>query len=307
MSGEAALGAVAYELGEYESPAEQLDEFAQDPDLAAALLSPDAGFAVYRHTDASALQLALPAAQRTLSLAGLDPSDVDAVVVASDCPLGKRDVAEFAAELGTSSACMFNMGLLDCATAMAALMLAASLVRDGTFRHVLVVSVDLVDVVSPASRILAGGAAVGSDAASTALVAARGPLRITAAAQHRSPELARSTTTTQGQLIARIHAHRELFARLAKADDRPPETAARLFPSNFSRRVLRMYLPDVGFSEQQIHFDGIGRIGHCLGSDPLINLADHLRSAELKPGDGFVLLGSGIAHLGAVALRAREP
>ncbi|MEU8827799.1 acyl carrier protein [Streptomyces sp. NPDC048636] len=309
------LCGAAYELGEYADPVGELAELRAAPRLAAELTSPAAGFVRYRWSEAPVTELMTAAVQRTLAAAGVPGAGIDMVLLATDSlPAGRaahRDVAELLQETGMSRATVSTLGLMDCATAMAAVGTAASLVRDGTARQVLVVSGDLADLSTGGQRVVAGGAAIASDGAASVLVSADAPgLPVLAMAHHADPEQEWGGGPPPQQLASRIRAYRELFERLAAHHPVPPATSLVL-PSHFARHVMRMYLADVGFPADRIALDGVARLAHCQGSDPLITLADLL--AEPKPADAgraadperLVLLGAGISHLAAVLLDAR--
>jgi 3-oxoacyl-[acyl-carrier-protein] synthase-3 len=293
----------AYELGEYADPVTDL------PDLPAALTSPAAGFVTYHWSEGQLVELMTAAVRRTLAASGVPGGDVDMVLLATDSLPGnrtaQRDVGEFLAETGMSGATVVTLGLMDCATAMTALGTAASFVRDGTARHVMVVTGDLADLSIGGERIVAGGVAVASDGAASVLVSADAPgLPVLAMAHHATPEHELTSGSTQQQLATRLAAYRELFARLsAQVPVKPEQTV--ILPSNFARYVMRMYLAEAGFPAERVDSDGVGRFAHCQGSDPLINLANRMTTAE--PDDApqrYVLLGAGIAHLAAVLVDA---
>ncbi|GHH86841.1 hypothetical protein GCM10018793_60330 [Streptomyces sulfonofaciens] len=323
MSVTARLCAPAYELGEYADPVTGLPELEDDPAASAELTAPAAGFATYRWSDAPVTELMSAAVQRTLGESGVPGGDVDLVLLATDSlPPGRaahRDVAELLADAGLERATASTLGLMDCATATVAVGTAASLVRDGSARHVLVVSGDLADRATGGERIVAGGAAIASDGAACALVSATAAgLPVLGMAHHTSSEAGQGGGARQ-ELAARIAAHRELFARLAAHHPVRPADVRAVLASNFARNVLDIYLSDVGYGGERLVSDNVGRIGHCLGSDPLINLADWLAGpgaadpaasggapgAEDPQGDRLVLLGAGISHLAAVLLAAR--
>ncbi|MEN2417349.1 acyl carrier protein [Streptomyces rimosus] len=311
----ARLCAPAYELGEYADPVTELPELLADPDTAARLTAPAAGFDTYHWSDGQVVELMAAAARRTLGEAGVPGDEVDLVLLATDSlprdRTAHRDVAELLQDIGLTRATASTLGLMDCATAMAAVGTAASLVRDGSARHVLVVTGDLADHATGGERVVAGGAAIASDAAATALVSATAAgLPVLGMAHHAAPESLSGEPARQ-QLAARIAAHRELFARLAERHPVRPEEVRAVLPSNFARNVLEIYLSDVGYGGDRLALGNVGRIGHCLGSDPLINLADRLAEAKAAgedaggPEDRLVLLGAGISHLAAVLLGAR--
>lgn len=309
------LCAPAYELGEYAEPVAELPELSAAPRTAADLTSPSAGFVTYHWSEGPLVELMAASAARTLARSGVPGSEIDTVLLATDSlppdRAAHRVVSELLEETGMGRATVITVGLMDCATAMAAVGTAASLVRDGTARHVLVVSGDLADASTGGQRVVAGGVAIASDGAASALVSAEAAgLPVLAMAHHAAPEQESGDGPAQRQLTSRVNAYRELFARLSA---RHPFLPARtlVLPSNFARHVMRMYLAEAGFTADRMVLEGVGRIAHCQGSDPLINLADRLgdpeSAAATEPADPetYVLLGAGIAHLGAVLLGAR--
>ncbi|GAA3302769.1 hypothetical protein GCM10020218_098980 [Dactylosporangium vinaceum] len=303
MSAIARLCAPAYELGEYADKVADLPEVAAT-EPGAGLLAPAAGFETYHWTDCGVADLLVPAARRALLAAELDPAEVDLVVLATDSLPRDRTapalVAELLGELGLSRATALTIGLLDCATAMVALGTAASYVRDGTARQVLVLSGDVAEQATGGRRVVAGGAAIASDAAAGVVISADRPGRaILGLASHTATALVVGEPPPQVQLAARVHGHRALFDRLLAGRGLRPAAVGTVLPSNFARNVQRIYLSEAGFTDAQLALDNVARIGHCLGSDPLINLVDQ------PPGDRpAVLLGSGVAHLAAVLIAA---
>jgi 3-oxoacyl-[acyl-carrier-protein] synthase III len=136
-------------------------------------------------------------------------------------------------------------------------------------------------------------------------------LVLLAMAHHAAPaHLENGRGDGRSRLAARAAAYRDLFARLGMRYPVRPRDALVL-PSNFARDVMRAYLVDVGFGSDDIAQENVGRIAHCQGSDPLINLADRLRRRNTaEPGrldepGSYVLLGAGISHLAAVRLAVR--
>ncbi|MFE0646055.1 acyl carrier protein [Streptomyces sp. NPDC058877] len=307
----ARLCAPAYELGEYAEPVTELPELLADPRAAAEFTAPGAGFHTYHWSDAPVTELMAQAIRSTLSDSGVPASEIDMVLLATDSlPRDRsahRDVAELLEETGISRATAVTTGLMDCATAMVAVGTAASYVRDGSARQVLVVSGDLAARATGGERIVAGGAAIASDAAASVLVSATASgLPVLGMAHHSDARLHRAGAPQQ-QLLARVAAHRELFARLAARRDGGGLGDVRtVLPSNFSGNVLELYLSDVSLGGDRLFRANVGRIAHCLGSDPLINLADRLAERKhTESEDGtLVLFGAGVSHLAAVLLGA---
>ncbi|MHC0429689.1 acyl carrier protein [Streptomyces sp. O3] len=308
----ARLCAPAYELGEFAEPVTELPELLADPQAAAELTAPDAGFHTYHWSDAPVTELMAHAVRGTLAESGVPASEIDMVLLATDSLPGDRsahrDVAELLEETGISRATAVTTGLMDCATAMVAVGTAASYVRDGSARQVLVLSGDLAAQATGGQRIVAGGAAIASDAAASVLVSATASGLPVLGMAHHSDARLHQAAAPQQQLLSRVAAHRELFTRLAarRRDEGGVGDVRAVLPSNFAGNVLELYLSDVRLGGDRLFRGNVGRIAHCLGSDPLINLADRLAERKhTEPEDGtLALFGAGVSHLAAVLLGA---
>lgn len=303
---EVTLSALACELGRPRR-LEDLGELAENPELLAGLHSDRSGLGYYLESGEPLLDLARRSAGRTLEQAGLPPEEIDAVVFATDSflntPEQYAELGRMLAGLGLLQAYPLNVTLSDCANALIALRVAASLLAAGEFRRMLLISADLTRYASP-SRLIGDGVAVGSDAAASALLTLGGDgFAVEATAQKTDPALLDPPASEHARLASRVRAHRALFAGLFA---RGPGAAAvrRIFPNNFARNVTRLFLEDNGFTEEQIYLDNVRRLGHCFGSDCLINLHDYLAVHPVEEGERFVLLGSGVSQLGAALLRA---
>ncbi len=306
------LSALACELGRPRR-LEELGELAERPELLAALRNERAGLAYYLESGEPLLELARRAAERSLEAAGLPPAEIDAVVFATDSFLNTPEqyagLGRLLAGLGLVHAYPLNVTLSDCANPLIALRVASALLRAGEFRRVLLLSADLARYASP-SRLIGDGVAVGSDAAASALLALGGDgFAVEATAQKTESALLDPPASEHARLASRVRAHRALFAELfaGGADGANATNAAavrRIFPNNFARNVVRLFLEDNGFAGEQIYLDNVRRLGHCFGSDCLINLHDFLAVHAVEEGERFVLLGSGASQLGAALLRA---
>ncbi|OKI01914.1 hypothetical protein A6A06_12335 [Streptomyces sp. CB02923] len=304
-AGEAAyLNGCAAELGAIRG------KIAELPDYAAAPPGPGTGFAEYREAEDGILGLLGPAMRRALDTSGTDPAAVDTVLLATESlPADGPDrhaAMGLLSDLGMRRAYPVMLGLADCSTAVTALGMAASMVRSGASRTVLVVSGDLVRTVLPGGRVVLGGTAVAGDGAAAAVVSGRrhgwevlgGARRIAHEGFEPGPPARR--------LSAQLALYQGVFTDLWDATGltaRDLGTGAVL-PSNLAQDTLRMFLGEAGFADGQLYLDNVPRIAHCLGSDPLINLAD--RTAEGGEPSAVVLAGSSAAHVAAVLLHPVE-
>ncbi|MFF0746738.1 acyl carrier protein [Streptomyces sp. NPDC004111] len=296
---------------------------AELPEYAAGPPDPGTGFVEYREAEGDILGLIGPAARGALEAAGTDPAAVDTVLLATeslpvDGPPGRpasgssagpsrQAVMELLGGLGLRRAYPLTLGLADCSTAVAALDVAASLVRSGACGTVLVVSGDLVRTVLPGGRVVLGGAAVAGDGAAAAVVSSRRHGWEVLGGARRIAHETFEPVPPARRLAAQLAAYQGVFADLWEATGLTARElgAGAVLPSNLSRDTLRMFLSEAGITEQQLYLDNVPRTAHCLGSDPLINLAD--RTAGGDSPSPVVLLGSSAAHVAAVMLRPVTP
>jgi 3-oxoacyl-[acyl-carrier-protein] synthase-3 len=235
---------------------------------------------------------------------------VDAILIVTDSlPTGRAahdEVRELVTELALTAATPMTLALLDCAAPIVALSAAAAMVAHGRYRTVLVLTGDVAELAAQGSRVVAGGSALASDAASAVLIGSRGPGRaVLGAASDYSHELAVDDLPSHRQLRLRVAAQRRLHGRLRETVGPAWRRPDLVLASNIARRLLLTYLDDVGYREDDIFLDNVAAHGHCLGSDPIINLVD----AEVaRPGDldTCLLMGAGVAHSALLLLGGED-
>ncbi|CAM5365272.1 MULTISPECIES: beta-ketoacyl-[acyl-carrier-protein] synthase family protein [Streptomyces] len=289
------------ELGAIRRKVAELPEYAGGP--------PDAGtgFAEYREAEGGILDLFGPAMRGALDASGTDPATVDTVLLATESlPADGPDrtaLAGLLSDLGLRRAYPVMLGLADCSTAIAAFDIAASLVRSGASGTVLVVSGDLVRTVLPGGRVVLGGTAVAGDGAAAAVVSGR---RYGWEVLGGARGIAAEAATPGHRMSAQLAMYQGLFADLWEATGLTPRDLGpgAVLPSNLARDALRTFLGEAGIADSQVYLDNVPRIAHCLGSDPLINLAD--RTAGGGAPSPVVLLGTSAVHAAAVLLRPVE-
>ncbi|MCE4941639.1 MULTISPECIES: acyl carrier protein [Streptomyces] len=282
-----------------------LPEYAAEPPRRAS------AFDEYRLARGGVLDLLRPALRDALAAARTPPAAVDTVLFATESLPGgdasQTAVAALLDELGMRNAYPLALGLADCSTATAALAVAAALVTSGAARTVAVASGDLVRTAEPGSRVLLGGAAVGSDGAAAAVVSGRRyGWEVVGGARQVCYDLVGPGPAAE-RLQAQLMTYQELFRELWSATGLTPGDVSAVLSSNLAADVLQAFLGEAGFAPRQLYQDNVGRIAHCLGSDPLINLTDRTKAGTTRSAYPVVaLLGSSAAHLAAVLLRAVE-
>lgn len=300
----------AYELGEHSEPVADLEELHSLEDLRAFLLSDLAGFDRFLSTDASVLELIATAAGKAMSEANVAGEEIDAVILATDSLTRSRvahdEVRSLMATLGTASATPFTIGMLDCAAPLVAISVAANMVAQNMQHNVLVLAGDVSEIAAYGSRIVAGGSAIASDAASAVVVSNRGSGRtILGSSSDYSPELMSDNLDSHRRLNLRVRAHRRLHERLRSSYAGTWHQPELVVTSNLARQLVTMYLEDMGYMEDRIYQNNVALNAHCLGSDPIINLVD----AEAAVGASHqsrLLMGLGVAHSALVLVGSHD-
>jgi 3-oxoacyl-[acyl-carrier-protein] synthase III len=294
---------------------EELDAVAGDAELRARLCGPDGGLRFYLDSDRDVLDLAAESVEASFAATDLARRDITAVIFASDS-MGEirgrnRQVSAWLNERGLHDAVPVLCGMGECSNLQVALSLASSLVASGAQRAVLVVCTDVARHAALGDRIAAAGAGILSDAASSAIVtdarfAAEGfDVEAHSVCRERWPA---GAETIAGPMAAamtlevKIDAYRRLFSGLWQGP--APAGLRQVFPSNFSRAVLRTFFHGLGFPLERLYQDNVARLSHCLASDGLIGLCDYQSANDIEPGNRFVMVGSGTTQLGATLLRA---
>ncbi len=294
----------AYEVGEPRDIGE-LPELRDDPALLAALRG--GGLAECAPGEASPAEMAAASARRSLWKARVEGEQVDALVYATSsfwCDrFIKRDVNELFRELGLSRAYPLGVTLSDCGNVVAALRVAAALVRGEGCANVLVAATDAVR--PGAGRVVPPRVSVASDAAASFVVTDRpGGYRVLSVRNHMIAFAYEREPHEDFARYLKVSAEgiREVARAALEAAGRGAGELRRLLPNNYNRSVARLIASQAGVDEERVHTANIARLGHCFGADNVINLCDCAVEEPPAPGDLFLLLASGPNTWGAAVL-----
>lgn len=276
------LSAPAYYLGEVESNwdcamwRERAELFGMQPD-------PNLwGWGSVRVTEHSAAEMAVRSILQTLTLAGCDPANIDALIICSmRLPVGAEEQQLFIRSImepcGLTQATPYGVTLGRCATFLQGIALARSLVLSNTYRRVVVVTVDR--VTNEPERL--ESFALFSDGAASCLVAhedvGTSGYQIMACTQILDLKAPSNAISPELSKIAN--------ARLFRERDIGIEDIERVLHTNLYLPICTVKERQAGFLQHQLYTDNIQRIGHCFAADPIINLVD------LADAGGTVALG----------------
>lgn len=302
------LHAIEYELGELRD-LESVREFADDSSMLEVYRV--RGLNTFSETKLSASEFARGVAERTLKKARIDPAEVDVVLYATDflmtgAMFSRPEINLLLNDLGLTNAFPIGISLGACTNFAPAIQLAASLLRTGQARNVLLLIVEKLD---PAmSRLMDLGIAILSDAAVACLISSQpGDYQVLGVGRSSSPAV---------QRISLEQNSRDYFAatgmgiKRAVDDVLQPyggsrDAVARIFTNNYVTHVVKAFVKYAGFGLDKCYFENIPRFAHAFSADTLINLTDYTRSHPFAGGERVALLGTAPTSFGAVLLEAR--
>ncbi len=300
------LHSIAYALGEPE-PISTIEPIAHRQIVLEYLLG--MGLRDYRRTERSPPQLAVAALRRTIELAGLAPSQLDAVVYVSTA-FWKRewysqDISALLAELGAHQATPIGVTLSECGNLATALRVASGLVASGQFNNLLLVTTDTCP--SPELRLVEPSVSVLSDGAASCVVSAEEPrgFELLGVQQTSNHKIRLVNPETEAVKILRYIAEgvrrsaRGLMGRLSL----DPSQVSRLILGNLNRNVQQIFAAQCEVPFERVYTENVATLGHVFASDGLINLKD-ATATGVSPGERLLVITNGMANWGAVALEA---
>jgi len=291
----------------------EIEALRADPDLLETLRA--LGLQTYsKCSHAELLEMCVAAVSDVLSACALDAGDIDAIVYPSTCyfmgdtandPGGAGSlVGHVAAALGMPDALPYGISFSRCVNTIHAIELCRGLIIGGRHRNILVLAADSMQGAFP--RIVDPGVSVVSDVASAMLVSAEPrsdvAYRIDAILDHVDWSLANlSAQTNFPDYLKKTVGGMEVLARKLLQDRRSTVTDyAQLITNTVNRSVLRIFSQATGFAPADIFSANIGKLGHCDGSDLIVNLKDY--SATTQAEENLLAIANGPYLWGGMAL-----
>ncbi|MFI7013113.1 3-oxoacyl-ACP synthase [Streptomyces sp. NPDC050164] len=291
------LRAPSYVLGETSSDHTEIEGFADFVDQ--RQMMPDArlwGWGAVHRTALDTAALAVRTGRRTLRAAGVEPSEVDALVLCSTA--FPADIAAHGELIGSvlrglelGAVPVTGITLNRCATMLTGLQTAATMVAAGRHRTVLVITADR--VAAESERL--SDFALFSDGAASCLVTRR---------SDGAPESYEWVADASAQDPAALGRGNEISADLTRIANQRLFAEAGigikaidgLLHNNIFLPIVTMKEVQAGFVPSQLDTSNIARVGHCFAADPLINLVDRSSAGTIRAG-GLYLLASSVSGL----------
>jgi 3-oxoacyl-[acyl-carrier-protein] synthase-3 len=260
--------------------------------------------------------LAVAAGRRALAVAGLDPTAVELIVVATATPdqVTPSTACHVQRGLGATRAAGFDLNAA-CSGFVTALATAGSMVSAGGFANALVIGADMLtsitDYTDRESCVLFGDAAgavvlgptlgkgelldhiLGQDGwhADLIQVAAGGSRR---PASHETVEMREHYLRMQGREVFRFAVSKlsELVERIVARNGLGLDDVALLVPHQANFRILDAAARALGFGPERVMIN-VDRYGNTSNASIPLALDEAVRAGRLHPGDHVVLAAFG--------------
>jgi 3-oxoacyl-[acyl-carrier-protein] synthase-3 len=263
------------------------------------------GWGYYRKTQKSRIDLARATAMGTLTKSGLQPADVDALILCCCDGLNYHGQNQFLGELssglGLVNYSFFTwVGGAGCASLFSAVEIARSLVLGGSCENVLVVTVDKID--DDAERFQRFG--VLSDGACSFIVSRCGAIdfAILGTKVLSCPESLRNGGQEFQQKCQLIYA---VFDELHAHTSQPSGVKAAYLGSNVFIPIQELEMSVMPMDGLLAYQKNTARYGHCYAADPVINLLDFYADETNRAVKNSVMASTAHGHFGVILLERR--
>ncbi|MFJ9691401.1 3-oxoacyl-ACP synthase [Kitasatospora sp. NPDC101183] len=247
------------------------------------------GWGSVRRTGRGLAELAIESGTATLRAAGVDPAEVDALILCSTrFPGGPRTHGRFVERIltgtGLERAAFLGITLNRCTNLLVALDAAQALVAAGRHRRILVVTTDRIEDEKERMESFA----LFSDGAASCLVSAEAEANSGAGYRIRSTASAQEAAALDWSHEISADLSREANWRLLAPLGLELDQVDGLLHANLFLPLVTMKERQAGFTARQLYTENITRFGHCFAADPLINLADQERAGLLRDGGHYL-------------------
>lgn len=300
------MKALAYELGEHERAVSELPDAPEE--VRATLV--EAGLDAYRVSSRSPLQLARRPIDETL--AALSPAEragIGRAIFATnsfhDATLtAQSGASHLLVELGLPEITPVGVFLSFCANLHSALELAQALLRHDGDGSILVLCAD---VLGPSeSRLVPPNISVFSDAAASFVLSFdEGPYEVlgTRLRVDAAVGLLDRTREFIQYMEGVSRGVKGLADEILAAAGLDLSAVRWVFPNNYNRWSCRSMAELVGFAEDRLYLENLGRVAHAFAADNVINLCDFEHAGQARTGDTLALFGTGGFQWGCTLIR----
>jgi len=269
--------------------------------------SPDTwGFGTFRKTRLGWFQMITEVGRDVLARTPVPAAEIDAVYICAatlpfDFETMNLAIGQLLRDLDLPRAVPLIISGAGCAALVQGIVTASREIRSGDITNALLLTTDIVkdgDIRFYQYATISDGACglllSPSDAGDLELV--------DAAVLSRSNLMLQDDQYISGQ----VEMYRDATAKTFARTDHKVADVTRILSSNLHLPILRTFQHAGGFTASQIYMENVQRLGHCYGSDPIINFRMNAETTPYAAGDLFVLQSSAMGYVGNALVRARR-
>ncbi|WP_430409981.1 hypothetical protein [Kordia sp.] len=306
----ASLSAIEYELGKSKS-IETLDFLKNDQDQLNSYKK--AGAAYFAESELSNMDLCFTAISKTLNATAVEKDSIDVVLYVSEnatrgYSISIIDINKLLLRLGLNKALPIGVSLSDCANIITGLQVGASMIASGMANNILLVCSDIITG-GDEKRKMDRDTSIFSDGAVSCILSKPGNgdfdicsiinENLSALWEHDAETHEHEYSMEKFKIMHRIS------RAILKENTIKPVNLKKVFASNYSLATTKLFVKMTGCKADKGFYDNIGRFGHTLAGDILINLKDFCKDNTLNADDTFLSLVDSYSTCGAMVFRKK--
>lgn len=301
----ASLSAIEYDLGKSHN-IDELDFLKNDPET--LNLYKKSGANYYTASELSNIDLCANAIEKTLNTTSVKKDEIDIVLYVSENAtrsynISVIDINKLLLRFGLTKALPIGVSLSDCANIITGLQVGISMIGSGMANNVLLICSDIVTG-EDEKRKMDRETSIFSDGAVSCILSkpGNGDFDICSLINENLPYL--------WEKNSEIHEHQYSMEKfkimhrvsrsILKENTLKPTNIKKVFTSNYTLPTNKLFVKMTGCKPDKGFYDNIGRFGHTLAGDILINLKDFYKNNTLASGDTFLSLVDSYSTCGAI-------
>ncbi|MBC8754075.1 hypothetical protein H2O64_05295 [Kordia sp. YSTF-M3] len=301
----ASLSAIEYDLGKSKN-IDTLDFLKNDPNQ--LNIYKKAGANYFAKSEISSIELCFNAIEKTLNATSVKKDEIDVVLyVSENATRGYRinviDINKLLLRAGLHKALPIGISLSDCANIITGLQVGVSMIASGMANNVLLVCSDMITG-EDEKRKMDRDTSIFSDGAVSCMLSkpGNGDFDICSVINENSPSLwAKNSETHEHEYsMEKFKIIHRISRAILKENTLTAANIKKVFTSNYSLPTNKLFLRMAGCKPDKGFYDNIGRFGHTLAGDILINLKDFEKDNTINSGDTFLSLVDSYSTCGAI-------
>jgi 3-oxoacyl-[acyl-carrier-protein] synthase-3 len=266
------------------------------------------GLKSYSESDIPTIELAYHSIVKTLEDSSIEASEIDILLFVSehrgqDKKIGSYEVNELAKFAGMSNAYGIGLSLSDCANILLGIQMAQAMVNAGQAKNIMVVCAHKYSNKNQ-DRLMEMDVSICSDGAVSAIVSSTpGDYLIKGVTLGKYAPVDRKNGPPLDLSIKKIKTLRTITKALLTKTNLTAAEIGKVHINNYYE-LSQIFIESCGFKSGLGYYENLGRNGHVLAGDTLINLKD--KESEYQENTHIILLADGPYASFAVCLQKQN-